>query len=338
MDRIIPLLKHKNFLTGDFHNFMIKILYHSETSDEMIQPETLAQILQDTKGIFWIDITNPSSIDIEVLHEVFAFHPLTIEDIQNQEQRPKVEEFTDYLFMIVNPVAFSGGIITPRELDVFVGKHYMVTVHRDDEPFIHEARTRIQPERHPFEISVTYLLYLILDTIMDSYLPILEHMEQDIDELGNQLLSSPKPEMQAQLLELKRNVNTLWWIILPKKDILNTLTGHHLVFIDEKSKYYLRDVDDHLNRIMTMIQINRDNVSSLINLYVSSVSNQLNESVSRLTIFTIIVGTLAVMSGFYGMNFEHTWPPFDAVWGIPVVMVLMLLMMIAVYIFIRRIR
>lgn len=317
---------------------MIELIYESGTSLEVINTETLAKALQDDTGIFWINVVQPSSVDVGILRDVFAFHPLAIEDVHNQEQRSKVEEFADHLFMILNPVGFHDGIITPRELDLFVGKHYMVTVHQNDEPLIEEAKKRIDPQRTPFDISSTYLLYVVLDTVMDSYLPLLEQMEQNVDALGNRLLSDPVPEMQSQLLQLKQSLSLMWWVILPKKDILSTLTGHHLVFIDKKSKYYLRDIDDHLNRIMTMIQINRDNVSSLINLYVSSVSNQLNKTVSRLTIFTIIVGTLAVIGGFYGMNFEHTWPPFDAVWGIPVVMVLMISMMIVVYILIRRIR
>lgn len=214
----------------------------------------------------------------------------------------------------------------------------MVTVHQKDEPLIGEAKKRIDPQRAPFEISATYLLYMVLDTVMDSYLPLLETMEQNVDALGNRLLSDSVPEMQAQLLELKQSFSVMWWVMLPKKDILSTLTSHDLVFIDKKSQYYLRDIDDHLNRIMTIIQMNRDNVSSLINLYISAVSNQLNKTVGRLTIFTIIVGTLAVIGGFYGMNFEYTWPPFDAIWGIPVVMFFMIVMMISVYILIRRIR
>jgi magnesium transporter len=129
--------------------------------------------------------------------------------------------------------------------------------------------------------------------------------------------------------------NQFWWVVWPQQDIINVLTNHGLVFMDEKSLYYLRNVSDHLARIMNSLQVERDTVTSLINIYMSSVSNQVNFGVSRLTVLTVTVGIIAVFSGIYGMNFAQTWPPFDAPWGVPVVLLMMLVTVVIAFVLMR---
>jgi len=293
-------------ITGYSQNGDIKSLTIDEIQDA----------IQSEQDSIWIDITAPSQADVDMLQTTFNLHPLAIEDIQNQEQRPKAEEFSDHLFIILNPVKLENGELSGRELGVFVGKNYVITAHANAEPIVDEAQRRIDPSRIPFAISSTYLLYVLFDTVVDSYLPLLEQIEDEIDALGNEMIKSPDSEMQSQLFDYKRSLNTLWWTVMPCFDIVSTLIQHDLVFVDERSKYYLRDVQDHMRRITDMIQISRDSVNGLINLYVSAVSNKLNVAVNRLTIFTIVIGVLAVITGFYGMNFDHTFPPKDAEWSV----------------------
>ncbi len=315
----------------------MEITAYSKNGD--IKPLTIEEIekaIQSEEDAIWIDMTNPSSSDVEMLQSTFHLHPLAIEDIQNQEQRPKAEEFSDHLFIILNPVKLEQDELAGRELGIFVGKNYVITAHAKPEPIVGEAQQRIDPTRIPFAISSTYLLYVLLDTVVDSYLPMLEKIEDEIDALGNRMIVEPESDMQARLFELKRSLNLLWWIVMPCFDIVSTLTQHELVFVDERSKYYLRDVEDHLRRITDMIQISRDSVNGLINLYVSAVSNKLNVAVNRLTIFTIIIGLLAVISGFYGMNFEHIWPPQNAEWSVPFVLAGMIALTIVTNFILRQ--
>ena len=314
----------------------MEITHYTHTGQHILTDDEIPAKLQSTEGAIWIDVTNPSPEGLSFLHSLFDFHPLAVEDVFNHEQRPKAEEFSDHLFIILNPIAMQDGELNSSELNIFVGKNYLITLHHNVEPVIIQARQRIDPKRVPFEVSATYLLYMILDTVVDSYLPILETIDLEIDELGAKLVQTPDPAMQIRLFQLKRTLNTLWWIVWPQQDILSALLNHQLVFIDPKSQYYLRDITDHLLRIADLIQGSRDTVTGLISLYVSAVSNQLNVAVNRLTMFTIIIGVIAVISGLYGMNFEHTWPPFDAPWGVPVVLGLMLLSILVVYRFAHR--
>lgn len=307
------------------------ITHYTHGGQQTLSYDDLSAKLQAAEGAIWIDVTQPTTAELDRLSDLFNLHPLSVEDIFNHEQRPKAEEYSDHLFIILNAVSMSNRHLHSRELDIFVGKNYIVTLHHDPEPTITQARERIDPDRVPFDISATYLLYIILDTVIDDYLPVLEAIDDEIDVFGAKLLSAPDREMQVRLFQLKRMLNDLWWIVWPQQDILSSLLNHELVFIDPRSKYYLRDITDHLQRIADLIQGSRDAVTGLTSLYVSAVSNQLNVAVNRLTMFTIIIGVMAVISGFYGMNFERTWPPFDAPWGVPAVLGLMLVSIFVVY-------
>jgi magnesium transporter len=307
------------------------IIYYHQHQQQTLTPE--ACTLQE-QGVTWIDIDIDNEADMQFLREKFNFHPLTLEDLQHQNQRPKAEEFADYLFVTLMPV---NPTIVFRELDVIIGKYYIITAHKGDEPLIEEARRRIDPQRLFFTVSSTYLLYILMDTVLDDYLPILESLEDQSEQLGTEAINNPNDTVLARFFVLKRRVSRFWWTVWPQQDVIHTLMNHELLMKDDRSMYYLRDISDHLARIMNSLQIERDNLTSLINIYMSSVSNQLNYAVNRLTLLTIAVGIIAVFSGFYGMNFEKTWPPFSADWGVPAVMAMMFGTIALAFVAIRRV-
>ena len=286
-----------------------------------IQEKTSAELkhlLTSNMGVIWVDMTGPTEDDMRVMREIFNFHPLAIEDTCNQMQRPKVEEYADYLFVIVNPVSSNtGNRASFRELDVFVGKNYIVTVHPSVEPVIDEVRKRVG---HPIEdndVSTGYLLYVLVDIVVDSYFPILDEVGERIDELESVILAKPSRQALTNLFRLRKTLLELRRVVAPQRDMFNVLTRHDLPFVDQKLlQYYLRDVYDHLLRITDMVDTYRDALTSTVDLYMSAVSNRLNQIVNRLTVITIILGMLGAVAGFYGMNFEHTWPPFSASWSI----------------------
>jgi magnesium transporter len=302
----------------------MNITYFTQHHTETVRPEQVTALLQQNEGAIWLDIDANQADELAFLEEAFHFHPLALEDVRHQEQRPKAEEFTDHLFIILNPIGNLKDDDLFRELDVFVGKNYLITAHHGTEPVIAIAQNRLHPERIALNISSTYLLYILMDTIVDSYIPVLEEIEMTIERLGNQALTKPDKSILTHIFRLKQCLNEIWWVIWPQQDIINVLTNHALVFIDGNSNYYLRDVADHLTRIMNSVQASRDTINGLINIYMSSVSNQLNVNVGKLTLLTVIVGIFAVYGGIYGMNFEHTWPPFNVWWGAPVAVGMMI--------------
>jgi magnesium transporter len=300
----------------------------------------LPNLLRDDKAIFWVDITGPGADDISVMRDVFNFHPLAIEDTRNHRQRPKLEEYSGYVFIIVNPITNLGDDLDFRELDIFVGRNYVVTVHAEAEPVVDAAHQRLAYISQSMSMTVSYLTYILLDIMVDGYFPIVDMVESEIDDLEDQILENPKQSALNRLFELKRMLLALWRVIWPQRDILSSLVQPHiLAFATDKNsaQYYIRDVSDHLLWIADMVSTFRDTLTSIIDLYMSAVSNRLNQTVNRLTVFTLVIGVLTVISGFYGMNFDHNWPPHDAPWAVPFVLALMLFGSVAVLYVLRRV-
>jgi magnesium transporter len=315
----------------------MKITCYRANETLILSPDELRRTLQRNDCQLWIDIHEPDEAGLTLVEEVFNLHPLAMEDVRNQEQRPKAEQFADHLFIILNPMTEAGERIEFHEMDIFLSRNALVTVHRAGEGTVARAEARIAPERMSRPVTTTYLFYTLLDTILDDYVSALEKIENEIDALGARLLEQPRPAMLNELFGLKTTLNEMYWVLWPHRHILNLLNNHDLNFIDARGRYYLRDISDHVNRLTDIIQGLRDNVTGLINLYMSAVSNQLNRAVNRLTFITIAFGAFGVITGFYGMNFEQTWPPFTTEWGVPFVVVMMLVIALVVFILARRI-
>jgi magnesium transporter len=285
--------------------------------------EELAALLADPALFLWVDVEGPSDADADLLLEVFRFHPLAVEDTRNQRQRPKVEEYDDHLFVILNPVECPAGEVVFRELDLFLAKNYAVTVHPGREPAIDEAERRLNrfEKGRP---SPGQLVWALADTVVDGYFPVLDTIDERLAELEDRLLAKPRPAALEELFGLKRSLLELRRVVAPQRDMINVLSRPDYDLVESKEmRYRMRDVYDHLLRVTDMVDTFRDLLTSAVDLYMSAVSNHLNRVVHRLTVVTVIFGSFAVITGFYGMNFLHTWPPFDARWGVPAALVVM---------------
>lgn len=302
-----------------------------------VDPKGLAALLEGQDAVVWADVEGPTPADVAVLRDVFRFHPLAIEDTLNQRQRPKAEEYGDHLFVILNPAESTAHGAEFRELDVFLGGRFLVTVHPEPEPVIANAERRLEALGPTAKVSASLLFYLLVDTVVDGYLPILEALGDSAETLENDLLLRPQQRHLHRLFHLKRNLIELRKIVGPQRDMFNLLTRRDLPYLDRGDlQYYLRDVYDHLLRVSDMIETYRDLLGSGLELYMSATSNRLNQVVNRLTGATVVIGALAVITGFYGMNFEHTWPPFRAVWGVPFAIVAMVATVLVIGLVLRR--
>lgn len=311
---------------------MIQVKVFGADGVRQAEPAELKTLLTAEDTLIWADIHGPDLNDIQTMLEVFHFHPLAVEDTRNHEQRPKIEEYPGYLFLIVNPVSIIGMAagekhdLDFRELDLFVGHNYIVTVHLDNEPSIAGVERRLATATN-LTMSISYLLYLILDVVVDGYFPIMDMLEDEIGGLEDSILMRPSQQSLNRLFELKHLLLQMWRAVWPERDLLSMLAHpHHQLFNGDNSvQLYLRDVADHLLWIADMINTYRDTLTTVIDLYMSAVSNRLNKVVNRLTVLTLLIGVMTVVSGFYGMNFENTWPPFSSPWGVPFVLFLMTL-------------
>jgi magnesium transporter len=293
-----------------------------------IEAPDWAALLSRERSFVWVDIVSPTPEDVKIMREVFHFHPLAIEDTLNERQRPKIEEYPDHLFTIMNPINVFADELTFRELDVFVGRRYFVTV-RDypDEPIIdavlHQCNVR---SNNGHKTSVGYVMYALADHIVDGYFPVIDSMADRAEDISEAIIVKPTPELLQELFSIKRALAEMARVTGQQRDMFNVFLREDNAFVSQDvMRYYMRDVYDHLIRVSDMITTSRDTVAGAIELYLSSASNRLNVIVQRLTVITIGTGALAVITGFYGMNFEHTFPPFSAWWGVPFVIILMII-------------
>ena len=317
----------------------MRIVRYAPEGTETIESPDWTALLAQPNGVLWVDMVGPGADEVRILHDVFHFHSLAIEDTTNQRQRPKVEEYKDHLFLILNPVDDYTGELNFRELDVFVTHTAIVTVHAvDPDPIVDRVMRRCTFKIDSGQpISVGFLIYALADAVVDVYFPVLDTIGDEIEAISESLIERPRKEDLSRVFRLKRSLAEMWRVAGQQRDMFNVFTRLDTQYVSEEiNRYYLRDIYDHLLRISDTVSTFRDTMSGVIDVYLSSVSNRLNVVVQRLTVITIGVGIMTVISGFYGMNFAHTWPPFSAAWGVPFVLVLMLVALTIVAVGLRR--
>jgi magnesium transporter len=306
--------------------------FAADKMEQILEPDW-TELLARKDGVLWVDMAGPTIEDTKIMHDVFHFHPLAIEDTANQRQRPKIEEYRDHLFVILNPVDEFKDELTFRELDVFLTHTSIVTVHSaGHEPVVDQVMYRCNAKVEAAQkITVGFLIYALADSVVDLYFPLLDQIGEEIDTISEGVIENPRRENLNRAFRLKRALAEMWRVAAQQRDMFNVLQRQESPYLSEEiSRYYMRDVYDHLLRISDTVSTFRDTMSSTVDLYLSAVSNRLSIVVKRLTFVTIGIGVLTVISGFYGMNFEHTFPPFSADWGVPFVLLLMLIGLIGV--------
>jgi magnesium transporter len=285
--------------------------------------KTLHAAVRDPKATFWLDMNKPTDEEVALLDDVFGFHPLAIEDTINYSQRPKIESYNHigdacqqgYFYMVIHGPdleTFRENLRT-KELDLFVSERYLVTVHEESHKSLGELLNRAKSDpRMVLDPGIDMLLHNILDKLVDNYLPILEYLQERIDDLEEQAVVDPKPSLLPEIAYKKRDLLNLRRIIGPQREVLAQLTRGEVPFIRESTRIYLRDVSDHLIRTVEMIELYRDLVIGARDIYLSSISNNLNQIMKTLTIITVTALPATIITSFYGMNFENV-PGFNNV-------------------------
>jgi magnesium transporter len=253
---------------------------------------------------FWLDLTAPSPDEVTRLGAIFEFHPLALEDTENFGQRPKLDDYGDYVFLVFYGASGdqAGGAQRLHEVHLFVSGHWVVTVHRDPLPSLAQQRDQLDGRvLH----SEQFLLYRILDVLVDSFFPILADMDDQIDELEAAVLASPTDEQLQRLFGLKRQLVAFRKVVTPQRDLfarsIDQIAQLPGLELDERD--YFRDIYDHLIRISDLIDSYRDLLSGATDLYLSTVSNRQNDVMKQLTVIATIFLPLSFITGFFGQNF-----------------------------------
>jgi magnesium transporter len=301
------------FLSGEIHKLTFK---------------ELRQAMEEKNGILWVDLENPLEAEEEtLLVSMCDFHPLAIEDCQRgrgeEGHLPKVEEYGEYIFVIFNPVepvqaadgseAMSRLEITTSQLSAFLTTRMLVTHHYKPLRSVNHAAQLCSKNPQILGRGPDFLFHMIIDDIVDNYTPIMDNLDDAIDQMEDEVFHDPDHSTMMRILQLKRNILTIRRVALYQREMLNRLSRGEFTLITTDEMFYYRNVYDHLVRMTDLTDSYRDMVSSLLDAYLSVTSNRLNQVMKVLTIISTIFLPLGVITGFFGMNFSHM--PFDWEFG-----------------------
>ena len=253
---------------------------------------------------FWLDVEGPDDDDYRILEEVFRFHQLTIEDLKHQNQRPKLEEFKGYAFLVLFQAQWGSGDIGFLEHHQYIAKDYLVTVHQEPAPVLGELRDRLRASPELTKEDPGFLTYLVIDTLVDSLFPILERLDEHIDDLQDRILSQPTPAVLGEITRMKHDVIELRKYLGAQRDMFSKLITHSLELHDRDLTAYWRDVQDHLIRQYETVDSLRDLLTGAMDVYLSTVSNRLNVTMKALTVIASVFLPISFLTGFYGMNYS----------------------------------
>jgi len=267
-------------------------------------PDSLLACLAKGKQGFWLDIENPGDDDYALLEKTFGFHPLTLEDIRHQNQRPKVDEYPGYAFVVLFTAELEGKRAQVREHHLYVSPQYLVSVHIEPSDPLNRLRERIKANPDLTRRSLPFLFYLVVDQLVDSLFPVLEQLDDATDELEDRIIDQPDTSALTELSDLKRTVVDLRKVLGAQRDVFQRLTTRAVGDPGEKEmSIFYRDVYDHLVRQYETVDSLRDLLTSAMDVYLSTVSNRLNLRITRLTVFATLFLPLTFITGFFGMNF-----------------------------------
>jgi magnesium transporter len=256
----------------------------------------------------WIDLTAQDADSLELLRERFHLHQLAIEDCAHLDQRPKIEEYGDHLFLVIQAFTWSSPRakrLSLHEVHAFLGERYLVTVHADVVPALDEVWRRVSSDKLALGRGVDFVYYLVADAVVDSNFPVLDRIEDELEELEDVVLESPKREQLRRIFQLKRHLVAMRKVLSPQRDTLAMLARRGDPRVSERTALYFRDVYDHLSRINESIDAKRDVLGNALDAYLSSVSNRTNEIVKYLTLLSAVFLPLSFVVGFFGQNFEN---------------------------------
>ena len=289
----------------------LQVIDYNETEFSEKQIRSVDEIIPFKEGqtVTWLNITGVH--DENIIHEIgkiFNIHPLVLEDIANTTQNPKVEEFEDYLFVIIKMAYYRDepAEVVLEQVSLLIGKDYLVSLQENDEDILQGLRERIRFSKGKIrKMGSDYLMYAIIDAVVDNYFTVLEKIGEEIENLEEVLLMSVSQELLMKIYTLKRELVYFRKSKWPMREVISTLqrTGHPL--IREGTLIYLRDVYDHIIQAIETVETFREMTTGMIELYLSMASNKMNEVMKVLTIFAAIFIPLTFIAGVYGMNFKY---------------------------------
>lgn len=293
----------------------------------------------DTSIVSWIDVDGLHEIEIvQRVGDCQGLHPLVLEDILNTDQRPKVEDYGDYLYIVLKMLrnGEGGGIVT-EQVSLILGSNFVISFQEGMEGDVfNPIRERLRSGKGRIrEMGADYLAYALMDAVVDNYFVVLERVGERIEELEDEVVTDPRPETVRKIHQLKRDVIFLRKAVWPLREVIGALERRESRLISETVVVYLRDLYDHTIQVIDTIEASRDMLAGMLDVYLSSLSNRMNEIMKFLTIIGTIFIPLTFIAGVYGMNFQ-IMPELHWQWGYFACLFLMLTVAVFLLFYFKR--
>ncbi|MEE4177723.1 MAG: magnesium/cobalt transporter CorA [Bacteroides sp.] len=295
------------------------------TEGEASSLEECASQIKDYQGVSWVNIDGIHEMGLMgKAGELFGIHPLTLEDIVNTEQRPKAEAYDSYLFFSLKMLSpgEKNDDLASEQISILLGERLVITFQERPGDVFDQVRERLRQGKGRIRtLKADYLAYALLDALVDSYFDLLERLGEEMEDLEELVLGNPSKQMVPRIHNMKRRALVLRRSVWPLRELVNTFEKSESSLLEKSTRIYLRDVYDHTIQIIDGVEVSREIISGLMDLYLSSLSNRTNEVMKVLTIVATIFIPLTFLAGVYGMNFKHmpelAWKwAYPAVWGV----------------------
>jgi magnesium transporter len=319
----------------------ISLIDYDEAQFQEKEVETVEECFpfKDKPSVTWINIDGVHQVEvIEKIGAHFGIHPLILEDIMHTVQRPKIEDFEDYIFVVVKMIYYDDkkNDIEAEQLSIILGPNFVISFQEKEGDIFNPIRDRIRKAKGRIrKMKPDYLAHALLDTIVDHYFIVLEKLGEKIEGMEEELVTKPTPETLQSIHTLKRELIFLRKSIWPLREVVNVLERGESSLIHKSTVIYLRDVYDHTIQVIDTVETFRDMVSGMLDIYLSSMSNKMNEVMKVLTIIATIFMPLTFLAGLYGMNFKHM-PELELPWGYPGLLVVMIVVGLAMVAYFRN--
>ncbi|HKU16352.1 MAG TPA: magnesium/cobalt transporter CorA [Steroidobacteraceae bacterium] len=299
------------------------VVYQNGRKLADIEPQDIHRYLVQPDCFVWVALLEPDAGALELMQAEFDLHPLAVEDARHGHQRPKIEEYGDVLFVVLHMIEQAdGGELRTGEVDVFVGRNFILSVRTGVEKGFREVRARAEREPELLRRGPGYVLYALMDAVVDRYFPILQTIEAELERIEEDIFAATSPRANIEALyALKQRLMIFRHAVGPLLESVGNITGARVPGVCSGMQEYFRDVSDHLHRLSQTIESIRDTVSTAISVNLSMITLQEGENMKRLAAYAALIAMPTLVVGIYGMNFDHMpelhWRyGYAAVWGL----------------------
>ena len=319
----------------------ISVLSYDEQNVTQTQPVLASEceVFRQSPLTSWIMVQGLRDIDaLETLGRCFGMHPLVLEDIVNTDQRPKLEDYGDYLYMVLKMLTYREATheVASEQLSLVLGPNFLICFMERESELFEPLRQRLGESRGRIrKMGADYIAYSVIDTVVDNYFSVLEKVGEQVETLEEELVSNPRRGIMRDIQRLKREMIFLRRSVWPLRELIGGLQRADSPLVSESIGIYLRDVYDHTIQSIDTIESLRDMLSGMLDIYLSSISNRMNEIMKVLTIIATIFIPLTFITGIYGMNFRHI-PELGWRYGYPAALMVMTVIALAMLVWFRK--